>query len=48
MTKIVLVEDDSELRAKHQTYLVQQGYEVMLSEEASVLELVCDVQLLRS
>lgn len=44
MTKIILVEDNPDLREKHQSYLTEHGYDVTLSDEASATSLVCDSQ----
>lgn len=38
--KIVLVEDDLSLQAQHETYLTQHGYEVLISDESSAVELI--------
>ncbi|MCW8328374.1 response regulator transcription factor [Photobacterium sp. SDRW27] len=38
--KIVLVEDDLSLRAQHESYLTQHGYEVLITEQSSAAELI--------
>lgn len=44
MMKIVLVEDDLNLRSQQESYLIKHGYEVVLSDEASAAELVKSLQ----
>lgn len=40
---VVLVEDDFSLRAQHETYLTQHGYQVEITDEASAADLITAV-----